>query len=152
MTLSTHYVDEGGAPALRITGRDLAALPKELRRRLAPKLAAAGERVRAEAASNAAWSSRIPPALSLKVSFSKGTPGVTIVADAAAAPHARAFEGMVQRTFRHPVFQVPGRDVVWVTQDTRPFLRPAVQSVGARFVDDVVAAVDEALDATGFKH
>ena len=147
MTVSTHYVDEGGAPGLRLVAADLARLPKEVHARLRPRLRRAGETTLRRAQANAAWSSRIPGALSLRVSFSKRAPGVTIVASTAAAPHARAFEGILRDSFRHPVFGI--RDAAWVEQSARPYLRPAAQATGGMVVSESLAAVDEALTAVG---
>jgi hypothetical protein len=58
------------------------------------------------------------------------------------APHARPYEGITSRgsTFRHPVF---GHDV-WVEQETRPFLFPAVEAKKDAAVDLVKQAVREA--------
>lgn len=151
MTVTTRYLDQGGAPGLRLVGADLARLPREVHRRLRPRLRRAGEITLAKARANASWSSRIPASMSLTVSFSKRAPGVTIVASLDQAPHARAFEGIVSETFRHPVFEVSGRDTPWVVQAARPYLRPAAQATGGAVVDEAIAAVDEALAGTGWR-
>lgn len=148
MGVRTTLADGEGSASLRLYGADIARLPKELRSRLRPRMREAGEITMARARANAAWSSRIPRALSLRVSFARRDPGVTIIADTSAAPHARPLEGITSEgSFRHPVF---GNDV-WVTQATRPFLRPAAQATGGDVVAKVAEAIDDATRAVGFR-
>lgn len=121
---------------------NLRRLPAETRRELRPALRAAGEVVRASAARNASWSSRIPSSLSVVTSAVSTRSAVAVVARRAVAPHARPLEGVTgNATFRHPVF---GRDV-WVSQACRPFLRPAVAAEQGHVVDLLAASVDRAL-------
>ncbi|EYR64650.1 hypothetical protein N866_07175 [Actinotalea ferrariae CF5-4] len=149
-TVRTVLRDGEGAASLNVTTDKLRRISPELRRALRPRLRAAGQITLAQAQANASWSRRIPRALSLQVSFAARNPGVAIVADASSAPHARPLEGILRDPFRHPVF---GRDdVPWVTQATRPFLRPAARSTGAQVVDEVSRAIDDALTASGLNH
>jgi hypothetical protein len=118
----------------------LRGVPTELRPELRRNIIDAAEVIAAAARSNASWSSRIPDAISTRVRFGTGS-AVQIVVNSAKAPHARPFEGIGQRTgtFRHPVF---GRDV-WVEQQQRPFLVPAVR----QHEDAAVRGVQSAIDA-----
>jgi hypothetical protein len=115
-------------------------VPAELRPELRRNILDAAGVIAATARSNASWSSRIPDAISARVRFGTGS-AVQIVVNASKAPHARAFEGIGQRggTFRHPVF---GRDI-WVEQQQRPFLIPAVR----QHEDQAVRGVQSAIDA-----
>jgi hypothetical protein len=120
-------------------------VPTDLRPELRRNIIDAANVIAAAARSNASWSSRIPDAISARVRFGTGS-AVQIVVSAAKAPHARAFEGIGARardyrggTFRHPVF---GRDI-WVEQQQRPFLVPAVQ----QHEDAAVRGVQSAIDA-----
>lgn len=136
----SEYLGSAGAGEL---ARMLRRLPEGARRELRPALRAAGAKVKAAAASNAAWSSRIPGALYVATSGVEGRSAVTIGARAAAAPHARPYEGITgERSFRHPVY---GRDV-WVSQACRPFLAPAVASEQSAVVAELGDAVGRALD------
>lgn len=123
-------------------------IPKELRSKLRPALRAAGMEILRTAALDSMWSSRIPHALELKVSFASRRPGVFIRVNKAKAPHARPFEGILGDSWRHPVF---GHQTTWVTQRARPFLLPAVQK-GAPAARKLIAeAVNEATANGGFK-
>lgn len=136
------YLGSAGAGRLAV---NLRRLPVEARKELRPQLRAAGELVRATAASNAGWSSKIPASLQVATSGSERRSAVAVVARRAMAPHARPYEGVTGNTqFRHPVF---GRDV-WVSQACRPFLRPAVVSEQRHVVDLIGFAVDRALTRT----
>ncbi len=130
-------------PGLRVLVGELGVLPTEIRRELRTGFRAAGQRALETARDNASWSSRIPGAITMRVSTSGPSTGVALRVDAARAPHARPYEGLTRggrSTFRHPVF---GTVESWVAQATRPFLRPAVQSVR----DDVVQAARDAVQS-----
>ena len=129
-------------PGLRVLVGELGVLPTEIRRELRTGFRAAGQRALETARDNASWSSRIPGAITMRVSTSGPSTGVALRVDAARAPHARPYEGLTRgerSTFRHPVFGTSAR----VAQATRPFLRPAVQSVR----DDVVQAARDAVQS-----
>lgn len=95
-----------------------------------------------EMKSRASWSSRIPGAISTKVSFAQRGAGITIRVNRRAAPHARPFEGLQagasRGQFRHPVF---GHRDRWVSQATRPFFRPAIEATRAEFVSRLETAL-----------
>lgn len=119
----------------------LALVPREALKEIRPRLAEAGQRVKASAAANASWSSRIPGSLSSRVRLTGNRPGVYVQASSARAPHARPFEGMTGRNpFRHPVY---GNRNVWVAQAARPFLVPALRENDA----DVKASMNDAVMA-----
>lgn len=118
--------------------KQIADVPKNLRKELRPRLRKAAERIVTTARSNASWSSRIPAALRVEV---RARSGVQIVADKATAPHARLYEfGQDRRGFRHPVF---GNMDVWVQEQTRPFLIPAVVQHGQNVVQEIQEAIEE---------
>lgn len=119
----------------------LAMVPREVHKEVRPRLAEAGQKVKASAAANASWSSRIPDALTSRVRLTGNRPGVYVQASSAKAPHARPFEGMTGRNpFRHPVY---GNQNVWVAQAARPFLVPALRENDA----EVKASMNEAVMA-----
>lgn len=127
-------------------------VPGNLRAALARKLRPIGERTVADAKARSSWSTRIPGAISLRVSFRDKNPGLVITVDHVAAPHARPFEGLLSRPaygsgFRHPLF---GNTDVWVDQAFRRFVWPAVQATNQDVAREVDAAVDETLAAAGF--
>lgn len=134
--------------------RDLDGIPKDLRRKLRPKLREAGEIVAAQARINASWSTRIPPATKVSTSFTLRRPGVSVTVNRKLAPHARPFEhGGDPGEFRHPVFQTFGtrRRTPWVPQRARPFLEPALRARGDEAGRRITDAVDEATRDAGFR-
>jgi len=131
---------------VKLLDRQLARMPKEFHREARPRLRSAGQQILRDAAMRASsWSSRIPHSLSLVVSFSERRPGVRIRASLAVAPHARVYEGMVDDSFRHPVF---GGDY-WVDQSARPYLLPAVRMGQHYVIEAAVEAVNEAARRAG---
>lgn len=130
------------ATELKFLSDRLAAVPEDVRSGMRPALRQAGQRVRAAAARNASWSSRIPAALQVRVRLTGPRMGVYVLANHSAAPHARPLEGIVRDPFRHPVF---GDTDVWVAQRARPFLFPAARDHRADIESAVNAAVTEAL-------
>lgn len=131
--------------SVRVLAREFGQVPFDLRRELRPRLRQAGDLIRSEAQANAAWSSRIPGAIRMTVSFASKTGGIRIYVDSKKAPHARPYEGAGRggtsaSSFRHPVF---GNRNNWVAQPTRPFLFPAVRKAGPKvrsLVEDAVRA------------
>lgn len=130
---------------------DLRAMTPRLRRSLRRNLKAVAEPIAADARSRASWSTRIPGAISVTTGISRGAQVVIrFRVSAAAAPHARAYEGLSSRGgvgfFRHPVY---GTDR-WVSQQTKPFIEPALRAGR----DDALRALDEAIQSaardTGF--
>jgi hypothetical protein len=106
---------------------DLGKIPAETRRQLRPAMKRAAEPILTDAKRRASWSTRIPKAITLRVSFQAGSrAGVRLVTDANKAPHARPFESGSgrNRNLRHRVF---GKDI-WVEQSTRPFFFPAARA------------------------
>lgn len=119
----------------------LRRVPEESRRAVRAAIVDATRGVRADAARRASWSSRIPGAITMRVSFT--TARVEIRVNARRAPHARPYEGISGRTtFRHPVY---GNRNVWVEQAARPFLRPAVDGRITEIRDAVERAVYRSL-------
>ena len=126
---------------------DFNRLPSKLRKELQPAFRRAGTAIVADAKSRASWSSRIPGAIRIDSSFTSRNPGVRIVVDASKAPHARAIEGNGRTMFRHRVY---GRNV-WVPQQTRPFLFPAVRAGQERVLSESNVAVLAAARSAGFR-
>lgn len=128
--------------------RDMGRVPDDLRRKLRPKLRAAGRLVADDAKLRASWSTRIPRAISVRTSFTKNRPGVSVVVDRKRAPHARPYEhGGREGKFRHPVF---GNREVWVSQVARPFLAPAFDAKNNEAGRLITEAVDETTRDAGF--
>lgn len=124
-------------------------VPPELRRRLGHRLRPLGERSLAAARANAAaWSTRIPGAISLQIRFAGKNPGLIITVDHKAAPHGRPLEGILTNVFRHPVF---GDTDTWVAQDARPYVWPAIEATQQDIAGEVDAAIDETFAEAGFR-
>lgn len=109
-------------------------------------LSQAGQVVVAQARANAGWSSRIPAAMSARASVSASGSRVVIRVDRARAPHARPFEGLSGRTFRHPLF---GDRAHWYPQSSRPFLRRAREQKGSEVEAIIAEAISKAVAAGG---
>lgn len=125
---------------------DLGKVPPSLSKVLRPKLKQAAEPIKRNAQSRASWSTRIPGAIRIKTSLAGRNAGIALRVDAAKAPHGRAYENLGDRgTFRHPVF---GNRSVWVEQQARPYLFPAVQ----KGRPEVVKAAGEAVDVVSRLH
>jgi hypothetical protein len=138
-----------GVDELRRLIRDLEKLPDEMRVELRREMRAAGQQALTKARENASWSSRIPAATRLQISFAKRRPGVALVVDKNRAPHGRALEHLgAPGTFRHPLF---GNRKKWVRQKAKPFVFPAAREVFERMDADIAAAVDRAARKHGFK-
>jgi hypothetical protein len=95
----------------------------------------------------AAWSSRIPAATRLKISFGARSAGVTVVTDARRAPEARPLNhGEKPGTFRHPVY---GHRDRWVAQPARPFFQAAGEA--PEISEQIRAVLDHVAFHAGFK-
>ena len=109
--------------------RELGNVPLALRRELRPQLRAAAVHIVDDMKDRASYSTRIPNAIGMSVSFSAKRGGITIKVNSKKAPHARVLErgndGSRSNTFRHPLF---GNTEVWVDQNTRPFFFPAIKA------------------------
>ena len=125
-------------------------LASAVRRNVRTATNQAGAEVVNLARSNASWSSRIPSATRLTVSFATRSWGVSMTTSKTRAPNARPLE-MGSRgnraVDRHPVF---GRDV-WVDQPTRPYFFPAVEALTPKMMRRIEAAIDAAIREAGFK-
>lgn len=126
---------------------DLYKMGRAGRRNLQTRMATLAGPVLADAQSRASWSSRIPGAISVRAvtDTTRGRVGVQLRVSVAAAPHARAYEGLANSRsradfFRHPLF---GDRDHWYSQKTRPYALPAVQAKG----DDVGKALLDAFEA-----
>lgn len=146
---------------LRHLGKALRTAQPDVYRQVRRAVREEAEKVADSAKQNASWSTRIPDTIRVSVT---GVNTAVVRAGGDKAPHAAPFEhaGM-QGTFRHPVFARDGgeRDVrtrgaskrlasgkssaannwVWVDQEARPFLHPAV----FEHMDEIVAALGGAV-------
>jgi hypothetical protein len=132
--------------------RDLKAMGGKVSRHLNREYKTAARPVAQDAAQNASWSTTIPPAIKLRASRSKQFPGADVVVPKS-IPHARLYEGMTKGgrgSFRHKVFDKPPRPTVWVSQQTRPFIRPAVKANREGFKTASDAAVITVAREHGF--
>ncbi|WP_068925030.1 HK97 gp10 family phage protein [Planobispora rosea] len=137
-----------GTDELRALIRDLGKLPDEMRRELRREMRKAGQAALTQARANAAFSSRIPAATKLSISFAKRRPGVALVVNKNVAPHARVLEHLGRRgSFLHPVFGSKKR----VRQPARPFFFRAAQEAWRAIDADIAQAVDRAARKHGFK-
>ncbi len=129
--------------------RDLKDLGPEIRKDFNNEIKGIAGKIVSDAKANAAWSTRIPGALSVSVTASR----VGVKASRRKAPHARAFEGVRRagfgavREFRHPVY---GNRNVWVSQPTRPFLAPAIRENQAGFFDAAQESIVNAARTVGW--
>ncbi len=128
---------------LALLRADLSRVPEDMRGQVRKAVRAAGQSTLDDARSNASWSSRIPGALTMRVSLAGNYPGVVVLARASVAPHARPYEGILSDPFRHPTWGTPP----WVPQSARPFLFPAAEANAEPFRQGVRDAVDAALRA-----
>lgn len=104
-----------------------------------------GAQMLSDARGKASWSSRIPDATRMRVTLAGASPGIELVVDSKAAPHGRVMEGFRGATFRHPVFERQDRPAVWVDQEARPYLMPALIAGADELVQTVYKVADEAL-------
>lgn len=130
---------------IRLLGRDLARVPDDYVGEIRPQIRKAGKRWTDDAKTNAGWSSRIPGAIGMSVSFTRKSAGVYLTASVRKAPHARVYEGIVADVFRHPVF---GNTDVWVQGRARPYLLPTVR----RAYDDMGEVLDTTLRTVLRRH
>lgn len=122
-----------------------------IRKNIRTAVSEAGTEIVAKARSNASWSSRIPDAIRMRVSFSARGAGVSVVASKARAPHGRPYEmgsKGTQGELKHPVF---GNRKVWVSEAARPFFFPAVRSATPKMIRDMDRVISDAAREAGFK-
>jgi hypothetical protein len=94
-----------------------------------------------------AWSTRIPMATSVAVSFAARSTGVTVRVDARRAPEARPINhGGQGGTFWHPVY---GNRKNWVSQPARPFSNNIERTPGIE--QKVQAVLDHVAFHAGFR-
>lgn len=132
--------------------RDLYRMGPAARRQLRASFARIGQAAQSDARSRARWSRRIPAAIALRpiTDMNRGRVGFELRVSARQAPHARAFEGITTRNdrFRHPVF---GNRDVWVDQQARPFLWPAVHGRAPEAQRAATEAFEQAARDAGFR-
>lgn len=146
------------AGILAVDARGLRQLQKDLKKigdsdlskELRAGLKKSGEIVARAARSNASWSTRIPGSIRVVVAQK----GVAVRAGGPKAPHAITFEGKNNGgDRRHPVFARSTQtrsEWTWVTQQARPFLKPALSDNVARVVNEVADELEIAFTTNGF--
>lgn len=130
--------------------RDLARLGGDASRSINREYKGAVTVVARDAARRASWSTRIPPAIKVQTARSKVHPGADI--RVSGLPHARLYEGLTRGGrghFRHKTFGRGGR-TGWVSQATRPYIRPAAAANQEPLKRGVDAAVIAAAKAQGW--
>lgn len=148
-----------GRGELRVDSSDLARLASDLkqmqpalRRELARTIRKQGVVLLGRVKANAAWSSRIPAATSMRVNLTGKRAGVTISTNKNKAPHARPLERGSSRNRgvnRHPVF---GDRENWVNQPLRPYMLKAADGPWrAQAHADVADVIDRIARRSGFR-
>jgi len=130
--------------------RDLRALGGKTSRDLNRRYKASVGVIAGAARARASWSRQIPAALKVKTSRSLARPGADIVVGG--LRHARLYEGLTKggrKTFRHKTFG-RGGSTGWVSQATRPYIRPSVAEGRERLKTDVDGAVIDAARSQGW--
>lgn len=130
--------------------RDLRALGGQVSRGVNRQYKAAVQPIARSARQRASWSTRIPAALKVQTARSLARPGADIVVSG--VPHGRLYEGLTsggRKTFRHKTFG-RGGSTGWVSQATRPYIRPAVAEGREALKTAVDTAVITAAKAQGW--
>lgn len=127
---------------------DLKNVEGNLRVELRKGIKAAAQPMVDRVKSSAGWSSRIPGAVSAKVSFSAKNASVSVQVNPKKAPEAAPLEnGGKGGTFRHPVF---GNTDVWVDQKAQAFFY--TNAVKDADIEKAIGAVMDAVaKKAGFK-
>lgn len=133
--------------------RDMREIPGDTGREMGKTMKRSAKSILQDAKARASWSSRIPGALSTRVTGkSASSPGVDLVGKTGRAPHMRPYEGWTkggkQASFRHPLF---GNRNYWYSQPARPFITPAISKGVKQFRKDVADAAVSAYKKAGFK-
>lgn len=147
--MSTVVTDQPSVEIAKLA-RDLRALGGEVSRGVNKQYKSAVGVVAADARRRASWSSTIPAALKVKTASSKVHPGADIVVSG--LPHPRLYEGLSKggrKAFRHKTFGRGGA-TGWVSQRTRPYIRPAVAAGRETLKTAVDTAVIEAAREQGW--
>jgi hypothetical protein len=136
-----------GTAELRRFISEFEKFPPDLRKEMRPMLRKSGEQAMLRARSNFSWSSRIPKAIKVSVTFSKRTAGIRLTGNKRIAPHMRAYENLG----RHGFFRAPTGTPPepWVRHRSRPgFFRAA----DVALAKDLDRKIGEIVDTTARKH
>ena len=124
--------------------RQLASIAPEMRRGTTRAIVQGGAPIVAQAKANAAWSSRIPSAITMRTAYSGRRAGIFIRVDSARAPHARGYEDVTGRgEVRHPVYGVWRQNVKYAK--SKPFTAPAIRAGAPRVRAGIEQAISDAL-------
>lgn len=141
--------------------KDLNRMGSAQRKRIRQRAEQVGQSALSDARSRAgAWSRRIPRAITMRgyTDLTRGRVGVQLRVGVEGAPHARPYEGISQQgslhIFRHPVYanpDLPRNEWHWVSQQTRPFLWPAVKGREPVMRQAMEQAAEDAARECGFR-
>lgn len=135
--------------ALSQLARDMKDADRELRRSLQRRMRAALEPAKQAVRAETAWSSRIPAAVTGRVSYAVKGATARVVVDAKKAPEARPLNNAGKSgTFRHPVY---GNRDVWVAQAARPFIPAALERSAPAVAREIAKIYDDIARKAGFR-
>lgn len=138
-----------GLAELRKFIRDFEKFPADLRKEMRPMIRRVGAQALLATRAEASWSTKIPSATRMNVSFSKRSAGASISTNRLRAPGARPLENRGREGFfRHPVN--PDK-TVWVRQRSRPYISKATQPFAAKFDAEILTVVDQVARSHGFR-
>lgn len=122
-------------------------IPAEVKKEIRALIRKRGNPILARIRANASWSSRIPAATRLSQSLTGKRAGIRFVVNARKAPHARPYEGLSGRVFRHPVY---GNREVWRAERARPFFFREVEREGEELPKDIGDVIMQVARRHGF--
>lgn len=138
-----------GLAELRKFINEFEKFPADIRKEIRPMIRRVGSQALLATRSESAWSTKIPRATRLNISFSKKTAGAAITTNRFKAPNARPMENRGREGFfRHPV---NADKTVWVRQRSRPYISKATQPFAAKFDAEILSVVDQVARAHGFR-
>jgi hypothetical protein len=136
-----------GTAELRRFIREFEKFPADLRREIRPMLRKTGDTVKFRAQANFRWSTRIPSAIKVSVTFSKKTAGVRLTGNRRVAPHIRAYENLGREGFfRAPTGNPPEP---WIRHRSRPGFFKAADVALTRDMD---RKIGEIVDSVARQH
>lgn len=139
-----------GTAELRKFIREFEKFPIEIRREMRPMLRDAGAEALTRARTNFRWSSRIPRAIKVSVTFSPKTAAVRMTGNRKLAPHLRAYENLGKEGyFRAPTGTPPEP---WARHRARPgFFRAADVALAKDMDRKIGNIVDQVARKHGFR-
>ena len=135
---------------LKLFARGLRLADRKLYLTLNKRMRLAAQVVADDAKSRASWSTKIPATIKVR----GGAARLSVVAGKGvpyAVPYEYGGKKMAKGTFKHPVFAAVGSARYndkgsWPTENTRPFLLPALAANREIVMESIVTAVNETID------